>query len=182
MKYFTLFLISLFSFSVFGQAQVAQINAQLKKPCSAGFLNAQIRGFALGASKDSINQTFPDLVWDTNKNGVEQSRSVVFKDKERFYDLVSIDFRIYENALYSVIATYKDADYTSTKTYADAITKSWKIKEKWFNVSSFLTSGCSQRVAILTSFRDTKILSLSDSLISDKISKNEDSKRKPIVP
>lgn len=171
-------LMSLFALTNLGQT----LDAQLKKPCSANFLQASIRGFTLGMEKETIEQDFPDLKWQNNKDSSESARKVVFKDKSRFEGLKSIEFKVYDGVLYEMIAVYEDKDHINIGVYAKAISKNWNIKEKWFGTGLIMLTGCKQRFTTLSATIDTKVLLLSDSIISERIRKEEEKKRKPIIP
>ena len=147
------------------------------EPCSTNFLQAQIRGFSLGMSKDSVSKTLDGLKWETQNNNTETAKVSIFKDKQRFKGVRQIEFRVFDNVLYQILVAYDDSlQSTNLVTFTGDISKSWKTKDKWTGAGLFMILDCKERFAMLTELKE---LVLSDSITSEQISKNEKAKSKP---
>jgi len=146
-------------------------------PCSTNFLNAQIHGFSLGMTKDSVSKTLDGLKWENQINNTETAKVSTFKDKQRFKGVRQIEFRVFDNVLYQILVAYDNTlQSTNLVTFTGDISKSWKIKDKWTGAGLFMILDCKERFAMFTGLKE---LVLSDSITSEQISKNEKAKQKP---
>jgi len=147
------------------------------EPCSTNFLKAQIHGFSLGMTKDSVSKTFDGLMWETQINNTQTAKVSIFKDKQKFKGVRQIEFRVFDNVLYQIMVAYDDTvQSTNLVTFTGGISKSWKIKDKWTGAGLFMILDCKERFAMFTGLKE---LVLSDSITSEQISRNEKVKQKP---
>lgn len=160
------FFILLLSFSVFGQKT---------KPCSANLLKADISGFSLGASKDSISTIFNNPEWKAQADGSEYLKQTDFRDKNRFASINSLEFEIYEDELYKLTVTYDTSPiYTNMdmETFAKDLSKSWQISEKWQTLPIAVFIQCRERTV---GINIRKILTIRNNLVAEKIAGKEKS-------
>lgn len=164
-------LIFVFSISTFGQTL---------KPCSPNFLRASIRGFRLGLTKEQIETILPNLKWAKQTDGTENAVVTKFPKEDRFMDLKSLEFVLYEHALYITEAIYFPTDQSQKiASLTGVISKNWGITEKFQGTGRSQMAECRERTAIF-SVAPERMLYLSDSNVIDKIKRAN--KPKPLKP
>ncbi len=101
-------------------------------------MNASIRGFSLGMTKDAVSKQIDGLKWAFQKDGSEESKATTFTDTERFEGVRSINFSVFENVLFRISIDYgASVTLENIGTFGQEIAKSWKINEKWFGEDLF---------------------------------------------
>jgi len=132
-------------------------------------LNARVLGISLGMTKAAVSKSMGGIVWKTQADGTDLAIQTDFQDKTRFAGVRLINFHFFRNALYRIGVQYDESvDAGNLMAFADAVSKGWRMKEKWSDARLSSTIECRERTALVTSNRN---LSLTDNIAAERIEK-----------
>lgn len=104
--------------------------AQKSKSCSPNLLRAQVMGISLGMTKTAVSTSVGGIVWKSQSDGTDIAIHTEFQDNARFGGVRQMDFYFFRNVLYRIAVHYGESP-ENLMTFADEISKGWRMKEKW---------------------------------------------------
>ena len=141
--------------------------AQKSKPCSPNLLRAQVMGISLGMTKTAVSNSMGGIVWKSQSDGTDIAIHSDFQDSARFSGVRQMDFHFFRNVLYRVAVHYGESP-ENLMTFANEISKGWRMKEKWSEARLNSTIECRERTALVNISGD---FSLTDNLALARINK-----------